>query len=90
MIIILANKQLHYDTYLYFIVSVNDDFKSKRLLKAIFKSCRKHISLEIYYMCHDDQLHFSSNKLILSPVQPILATNIDRIKYYLGPLIEIL
>ena len=29
-------------------------------------------------------------KSILSPVQPFSATNIDRIKYYLGPLEEIL
>ena len=35
------------------------------------------------------QLHYSSKKSILSPVQPISATNVDRIKYYLDPVEEI-
>ena len=38
---------------LYFIVSNSDDLKSKRLLKSTFKSCRKHISREIYFTRHE-------------------------------------
>ena len=31
-------------------VSISDEYKYKRLVKTIFKSCRKPILLEIYHM----------------------------------------
>ena len=72
----------------YFIVSISDNFKSKELLKVTFTSCRKSISLKIYYMHHEMTDFTIHQKSILSPVQPMSATNIDRIKYYLDTLVE--
>ena len=40
---------------------------------------------------HHEMTYFNIHqKSILSMIQPILATNIDRIKYYLGPPVQIL
>ena len=66
MIIVLANKSIT----MYSFVSVSDDFKSKQLLKATFKSCS--------YVPWNDLTSRFIKKSILSPVQPILVTIIDK------------
>ena len=76
VIIILANESIVTRSF-----SINDDFKSKRLLKGTFNHVG-NLSLKIYYTCHE-MTDFSVYQKSQFSVQPILATEIDRIKYYL-------
>ena len=61
-------------------VSMGDEYKYKQLVKTTFKSCGKPMFLEIY----------SSKMPISSQIQPVSPTNIDRMGYYLGPIVEFL
>ena len=64
--------------------------KSKRLLKVTFKLCRKPISLKIYYTHHEMTDFTVHQKINSQPGPASFTTNIDKIKYCLGPLVEIL
>ena len=81
---------IHHSTPFHFMVSISDEYKYKRLVKTIFKSCGKPILLEIYHAQLKCRLHYSSKMPIFSPVQSVLPTSINRMGYYLGPVVEIL
>ena len=40
---------IHDDASFHYMISISDEYKYKRLVKATFKSCRKPIFLEIYH-----------------------------------------
>ena len=40
---------IHHDVQFHFMVSINDEYKYKRLVKTTFKSCGKLIFLELYH-----------------------------------------
>ena len=87
VIIVLANKSITTCSFTFLSISVmipslNDYWKL--LLNRVGS-----LSRNLLHKPWNDWLHCSSKKSILSLVQVILATNIDRIKYYLGPLTEI-
>ena len=69
---------IHHDAQFHFMVSINDEYKYKRLVKTTFISCGNKF-----------RLHHSSKMPIFSPVQPVSLTSIDRMGYYLGPVVEI-
>ena len=71
-------------------VSMGDEYKYKRLVKTTFKSCGKPMFLEIYDTQLKCQLHYSSKMLISSQIQRVLPPSIDRMGYYLGPIVEFL
>ena len=71
-------------------VSISDEYKYKRLVKNTLKSCGKPIFLEIYHTRNlQCRLHNTPKMPIFSPVQPVLPTSVDRMGYYLGPVVEI-
>ena len=72
-------------------VSISDEYKYKRLVKTTFKFVwEAYLARNLPHAQLKCRLHYSSKKPIFSPVQPVSPTSIDRMGYYLGPLVEIL
>ena len=80
MIIVLTNKSITIHSFSLLSVSVMIS-----TLNDYWKHCVGSLSITRTMKW----LHYSSKKSILSPVQLISATNVNRIKYYLGPFEEI-
>ena len=89
VIIVLANKSITMHNFTLLSVSVMISSLNDYWKLATFKSCRKPISQKLLHAPWNERLYYSSKKSILSPVQLISTTTINRIKYYLDPLEEI-
>ena len=75
---------IHHDVLFHFSV-VSDEYKYKGLVKTTFKFCGKPIFLEIYHTCNiSARLHY------FSKMRQVQSASIDRRRYYLGPVVEIL
>ena len=77
---------IHDDPPFHFMVSISDEYKYKRLVKIALKLCGKPIFLKIY------QLKYPASELASlfiknANFQPS-STSIDRMGYYLGPIVE--
>ena len=93
--IIVFGLLIHNNASFHLMVSISDEYKYKRLVKTTFKSCGKPMFFEIYHSAIalsglPTCLHYSSKIPICSGVQPVLPTSIDRMGYYLGPIVEFL
>ena len=89
VIIVLVNKSI--TTCNFTLLSVSVMISSPNDYWKPLLNCVGSLSFsKLLHTPWNDRLYYSSKKSILSPVQPTSATNINRIKYYLGPLEEIL
>ena len=68
---------IHHDAPFHFMVSISDEYKYKQL---VFRNL-PHAQLQC-------RLHYTPKIPIFSPVQPVSPTSIDRMGYYLGPIVE--